>query len=504
MSRRALTLATLVVGCGRLDFDPRNTYAITNVEPRWAMPTGGPVAITLSADAGSAVVTIDGVPCSSLATSGSTIQCTAPAHAPGEVAVVASWPDGSTPPARFVYIAPGPRQLGGPADDRTSGVAIDRDGNVIVTGGTTGDLDGPNHGDFDAVTIKYDAAGTVAWVRQLGGPLYDYARDVAVDAAGDVTIIGYTAGDLGGHGNQGSNDVFVARYTADGMLAWVTQTGSAGDDQAWDLGVDASGATVVAIQTTGALGGPSAGGTDYAIARYAADGSLAWLHQAGTAAEDFGHSLAVAADGTSYLVGYTTGALEGTNAGGLDMFVARYEADGTRTWLHQRGGAGDDSATDAQLDPEGDVWIAGNTTGVLDGNAAGGATDVFAMRYAATGTWMLTRVYGGTGDEVTFGIAPTATAVYLECNTTTGFAGQPYNGGADDACAIALDRDGAPLWTRVFGGPTSDEASSIAFDSGLTGFLYVSLITDGGLDGMPSRGGNDIAVAKLDATGALR
>ncbi|HEX7699303.1 MAG TPA: hypothetical protein VF403_01195, partial [Kofleriaceae bacterium] len=248
----------------------------------------------------------------------------------------------------------------------------------------------------------------------------------------------------------------------------------------------------------------NAGGTDYAIARYAPDGSLAWIRQGGTAAEDFGHSVAVAADGTSYLVGYTAGALEGSNAGGNDLFVARYEVDGTRAWLHQRGGPGDDSATDVQLDPEGDVWIAGNTTGVLDGNPAAGADDVFAIRYSATGTWMLTRVYGGTGDEVTFGIAPTATAVYLECNTTTGFAGQPYYGGGNDFCAIALDRDGAPLWTRIYGGPTIDEASSIAFDASVTGLLYISIYSDGGLDGMPSRGGNDIGVAKIDTTGTLR
>ena len=108
-----------------------------------------------------------------------------------------------------------------------------------------------------------------------------------------------------------------------------------------------------------------------------------------TAGDDFGHSTVVAPDGTAYLVGYTSGALAGgSSAGGLDMFVARFESDGTRTWLRQRGGPGDDQAQDVQLDPAGEVWIAGSTTGAIDGQTNRGGTDIFAMRFDAAGTWL--------------------------------------------------------------------------------------------------------------------
>ena len=117
----------------------------------------------------------------------------------------------------------------------------------------------------------------------------------------------------------------------------------------------------------------------------------------------------------------------------------------------------------------------------------------------------MTGQYGGTGSEATFGISAATTGeIYLECNTTAPFDGQSYVGGASDFCVIAIDRDGTRRWTRILGTPGSDNASSCAVDRSLTGMVYVSLITDGSLDGMPNRGGNDLGVAKLDATGQAR
>ena len=343
-------------------------------------------------------------------------------------------------------------------------------------------------------------------MRQLGTPLFDYSRDVAIDPTGAITIAGYTAGDLGGTGNAGSNDLFVARYSTDGQLVWVTQTGGAGDDQTWDLGVDDTGEVVVAVETTGDLGAPSAGGLDAGVVRYSNTGARLWARQFGTAADDFGHTVAVALDGTAYLVGYTTGMLAGTpSAGGLDMFVARFEVDGSRTWLRQRVSPVDDREQDVQLDPSGDIWISGSTTDALDGQTNRGGADVFAMRFDAAGTWRMTGQYGGTGDENSFGISAATTGeIYVECTTTAPFDGQGYFGGAYDFCVVALDRDGAHRWTRIVGTAGTDQASSCAVDRGLTGMVYVSLIVDGSIDGMPNRGGNDVGVAKLDATGLIR
>jgi hypothetical protein len=202
----------------------------------------------------------------------------------------------------LVYLTPGPYQMGGPMDDRTSGVALDANGSVYVSGGTTGALGGPGAGDFDALLVKYDAAGRLVWTRQLGTSVWDYARDVATDrGTGDVLIVGYGAGDIDGNGmTAGGTDVFVARFTSDGARVWVRQVGTSGNDEAWDFGVDASGNTVVSMRTDGSFAGATnAGGLDYAVARLARDGSLVWVRQVGTAADDQAHTWAARPTGRS-------------------------------------------------------------------------------------------------------------------------------------------------------------------------------------------------------------
>jgi hypothetical protein len=342
-------------------------------------------------------------------------------------------------------------------------------------------------------------------VRQLGTPAFDYARDVAVDPTGDATIVGYSAGDLDGDSvPPGGNDIFVARFAPDGTRRWLVQTGTPGDDQAWDLAVDAAGGVVVAARTTGALGPTAnAGGFDYGIIRFTPGGAVEWARQGGTAVDDIGHSIAATPDGVAYLVGYTDAVVEpgGVNAGGRDLFVARYDPDGTQAWIRQRGSAGTDEAHDATVDDAGDVWIAGQTTGLLDGNPNAGGDDVFVMRMSAAGAWALTRVRGSAMGETTFGVATAPTGeVYLSCTAGAGFDGAASAGGAD-VCVIAFDRDGNHTWTRLHGTAMDEATSSCAFDRAYTGLLYVSLITGGSIDGQPSRGMEDIAVVKLDASG---
>jgi hypothetical protein len=59
--------------------------------------------------------------------------------------------------------------------------------------------------------------------------------------------------------------------------------------------------------------------------RYAADGTLQWSLPFGSPANDLAHGIALDADGNVYVTGYTEGALDGPNAGVLDVFVMRID-----------------------------------------------------------------------------------------------------------------------------------------------------------------------------------
>ncbi len=102
-------------------------------------------------------------------------------------------------------------RFGTTAQDVANGVASDSSGNVFVTGYTFGGLDGDNLGNSDAFVAKYSSSGTLLWIRQLGTPENDQPNGVAADANGNLFVSGETSGDLGG-GNKGSNDAFIARY----------------------------------------------------------------------------------------------------------------------------------------------------------------------------------------------------------------------------------------------------------------------------------------------------
>lgn len=513
-------MVALLGACGRLGFDDVHgsgddagggddggvlPVARIEVTPRWAPPTGTQISVTFldETDATGATVTIDGAACTNPSVNGNSVSCTAPAHASGVVALAAR--AGTTDEMiGFNYLALGPALMGGTLDDASSGVAFDSAGNTYVVGATTGSFDQPNAGDQDALIVKFDGAGGVAWTREFGTTAYDYLRDVVVDRFDEITVVGYTAASLGGP-SAGSNDVFVARYHPDGTRRWITQLGSAGDDQAWDLAVDAAGYTVVALRTNGNLAGTSAGNFDYGIARLDPDGAVAWIRQDGTSANDIGHSITVAADGVAYLVGYTNGSVENgvANAGLLDLFVARYETDGTRSWIHQRGGPGEERAQDATIDDDGNIWVVGSTANGFDGQAALGTTglDVFVTRWSPSGACAFTRLFGGELDQNSFAIAvPPGGPAILGCSTGGPFDGQAAYGGTD-ICAIGLDRDGTRRWTRILGTAAYDTVSAGAIGPAFTNLVLFSVITNGALGGVPNQGSADLGFVRYDLDG---
>jgi len=111
--------------------------------------------------------------------------------------------------------SPGTYQLA--TNDYANGVATDSSGNVYVTGGTKGGLDGnTSAGNTDLFVVKYSSSGTKQWTKQLGTSQHDRAYDVATDSSGNVYVTGYTGGGLDGNSSAGSADLFVVKYNSSG------------------------------------------------------------------------------------------------------------------------------------------------------------------------------------------------------------------------------------------------------------------------------------------------
>jgi hypothetical protein len=219
------------------------------------------------------------------------------------------------------------RQFGSSAGTYGYGVAVAGDGSIVVAGITFGALPSQTGlGDSDAFVRKYDAAGVELWTRQFGTAVSDQGLAVAVDAAGNIALVGTSQGALPGQTNAGSSDAIVAYFDSAGTMVWLREYGGASQDSLFAVAFDSAGAVIVSGGSVYALPGQTwQGSTDAVVRKYSASGAEIWTHQFGTAFFDFGYGVAVDPRGLVYVCGATDAALPGQTAlGSTDGFLRRY------------------------------------------------------------------------------------------------------------------------------------------------------------------------------------
>jgi hypothetical protein len=138
-------------------------------------------------------------------------------------------------------------------------MAIDGSGNVYVTGYSDGD----RQTSADYATVKYGSLlGTQQWVARYNGSGsgYDRAEAIAIDRSGNVYVTGFSVG-------RGSYfDYATVKYDSAGVRQWVARyngPGRSGDDEAQGIVVDGSGNVYVTGESQG-----SGTGYDYATIKY--------------------------------------------------------------------------------------------------------------------------------------------------------------------------------------------------------------------------------------------
>lgn len=268
-------------------------------------------------------------------------------------------------------------------------VHVDINGDVLVAGSTLGDLFGTSGASGrNAFVAKYSAGGTLQWGRMLSETGSGSAGGVASDASGHVIVTGYHFSALDGNVALGGADMVVLKFDSDGNRLWTRQLGTAEDDIASTVAVDSDGRIYVGGRSAGVMAGSAnAGALDAVLVHLDTDGSTRWIRQFGSTADDFIWSVAVDGSGRAVVAGWAGGALPGqSHLGGVDALTGVYAADGSLSWLRQWGTTADDYAYGTTLGAGGQVISAGSTSGSLDGLANLGESDVIVVRHAADGT----------------------------------------------------------------------------------------------------------------------
>lgn len=288
------------------------------------------------------------------------------------------------------------RQFGSTATEMVMAVTTDKTGAIYVTGHTMGSINGQtNAGGFDMFLTKYNAAGTWLWTRQLGTANMEQVRGVATDANDNVYVAGHTDGNLNGT-NAGNTDLFLAKYNAAGTLQWVKQMGTNQADSIYGVATSRrldGTVDVYVVGYTGASfdGQPHMGLLDAIVVKFAADGTRVWSRQMGSAGNDMAQAIASDGGANVYITGRTNFDLEtNTSADSDNIFMVKYDAAGTKLVTRQLGSVNAldptkvmESGNGIAADINDRVYIAGFTEGEFTNPATmnAGEKDVLVVQY---------------------------------------------------------------------------------------------------------------------------
>lgn len=222
--------------------------------------------------------------------------------------------------------------------------------------------------------------------------------------------------------------------------------------------------------------------------------------QLGTAGIDVSISSVADSESNVYLVGQTSGDLEGTNAGASDAWLAKYNSQGDRAWLEQFGTSSSELATRIVTDKDGNLYLTGITGGNLAETKQANNTDAWLAKYDSQGNRLWIRQFGSDLINTPFGIDIDGEGnVYL-----SGVTVKQNEEGAefpvqDDSWVTKYDSNGNRQWFREFGTPTAfDEAYDVTIDR--DGNVYATGWTVGDLGGA-NAGGYDLWLVKYDNDG---
>ncbi len=345
------------------------------------------------------------------------------------------------------------RRYNGPGNnwDRAFAIAVDRQGNVYVTGES---YNSSTNNDY--ATVKYNSAGVEQWVKRYtgAGSDYDAAYAIAVDSSGNVYVTGYI------HNPASSYDYATIKYNSNGDTLWVRKYNGPdnNDDQAASLAVDGQGNVYVTGYSSGATTS-----ADYATIKYNSAGDTVWVRRYNGTGNytDGANAIAVDGSGNVYVTGYSNGSSTDD-----DYATVKYNSVGVEQWVARYNGPGNyvDEAKSIAVDNTGNVYVTGSS------NGSGSNTDYATIKYNSTGAQQWVQRYNGQGNYY-----DNAKAIGVDGSGNVYVTG--YSNGSstnEDYATIKYNSAGVQQWVQRYNGPENyiDEANAIALDG--SGNVYVT------------------------------
>jgi hypothetical protein len=410
-------------------------------------------------------------------------------------------------------------------------IATDPMGNVFVCGLLEGnikfgDISLIGAGAADIFLAKLDGAGNPLWGKRFGDAMGQLLCEIAVDAAGNVVMVGNFQGSINLGGGTlisvGNFDSFAAKFDGSGTHVWSNRyaNGVGNLPPPIHIAVDLSGDVIMTGGFQGTIdfgNGPltSVGGNDIFLAKLAGSNAFVlWSKQFGDTSHQTAHGVTVDGSGSIAILGTFGGSVDfggdiltSVNAVGSDTFVARFDGQGNPDWSKSFAVSGEHFTTAIKADSSGSTVIAGNfsesiTFGASSLTSAGGHDMFLAKLRPSDGGPQWSKRLGTSSEDSISDIAIDASDNILVAGTTDGtvdFGGGPLlSAGLSDIVVVKLDTLGGHLWSKRFGDSSRQYNPFVAAAS--SNEVLLTCHADGTVDfggGDLTSAGNDVVIAKF-------
>jgi hypothetical protein len=341
----------------------------------------------------------------------------------------------------------------------------------------------------DYYTIKYDAQGNVLWSRAYDGGRWDYAYKVAVDGEGNIIVTGASEiwHDYNENGEQDEEEVnydyYTIKYDSNGNEQWHAIYDGEARDEPFAMAVDSDNNVIVS--------GRSYNGTDYdyCTIKYNRKGAEVWaepvFYDGGK--DDGANSAAVDSQDNIIITGYSDGET-------INYCTIKYNSMGdvVAGWPAIYDSGFTDAALEVAIDSSNDsilvtgvagIWHDSDDDGIEDEGEI--TTDFCTIKYSPSGdeVWPEPVLYNIGPDstrDTAFGLAiDTQNNIIVTGSYSTRQEGQIFSNWHLYAI-IKYDSDGSVIdgWPVIYDGDNQEHAYDVAVDPRDNSIIVTGKVSD--------------------------
>jgi len=316
------------------------------------------------------------------------------------------------------------------------------------------------------------AVAQITFQKTFGGSNTDISYSVEQTADGGYIVAGYTLSF-----GAGSRDVLLIRTDVNGNTLWTKTYGGSNTDYALTVGQTTDGGFIIGAHS-GSFG---AGSHDVYLIKSDLNGDVEWTRVYGGLNADGAYSLQQTTDG-----GYIISAHVNSFGAGLhDIYLIKTDDEGDTLWTRTYGGSNEDRLREVQQTTDGGYILVAETLTFGAGNA-----DVYLVKTDSIGNVMWTKTYGGSSGDYGYSVRQTTDGGYIIAGHT-----QSFGAGGIDVYLIKTDSIGNMIWTKTYGGSSSDYGYSVRQTTD-GGYIIVGYTESFGT-------GGDVYLISTDANGNL-